>query len=332
MPAGRSWCRKRSGTSGSCPTSSSAWASSSRPSGSSGSRTRTPWSSPSARSPRTSPRTETRACRSSARSTGWSPTPSHCWTAPRTNGITETDQDSNKEGAARIFLTPFARSGLAPLEGLGIGVSGTWGAPTGTAASPQLPTYLSPGQNTIFAYASGTTGGAPDLTKTVVAAGDHVRWDVQGYYYAGPLGLQGEYIDSRQRVKKGATALDADHRAWAVTASFVLTGERATYRMIVPDRPFDPATGRWGALELAGRYQWIRFDDALFVNDVFADARQQVRGAHAWGAGINWYLDRSFRIMLDYDRTGFLGGASSGGQEIDRTPEQVLIGRAQIVF
>jgi len=97
------------------------------------------------------------------------------------NGITETDQDSNKEGAARIFLTPFARSGLAPLEGLGIGVSGTWGAPTGTAASPQLPTYLSPGQNTIFAYASGTTGGAPDLTKTVVAAGDHVRWDVQGY-------------------------------------------------------------------------------------------------------------------------------------------------------
>ena len=153
-----------------------------------------------------------------------------------------------------------------------------------------------------------------------------------GLYYAGPLGLQGEYIDSRQRVKKGATALDADHRAWAVTASFVLTGERATYRMIVPDRPFDPATGRWGALELAGRYQWIRFDDALFVNDVFADARQQVRGAHAWGAGINWYLDRSFRIMLDYDRTGFLGGASSGGQEIDRTPEQVLIGRAQIVF
>ena len=68
------------------------------------------------------------------------------------------------------------------------------------------------------------------------------------------------------------------------------------------------------------------------MNDVFADPRQQVRRANAWGAGLNWYLDRSFRIMLDYDRTGFLGGASSGGQEIDRTPEQVLIGRAQIVF
>jgi hypothetical protein len=36
--------------------------------------------------------------------------------------------------------------------------------------------------------------------------------------------------------------------------------------------------------------------------------------------------------MLDYDRTRFFGGASSGGRVVDRTAEQVLIGRAQIVF
>ncbi|HZZ85986.1 MAG TPA: porin [Anaeromyxobacteraceae bacterium] len=248
------------------------------------------------------------------------------------NGITESDQDGNKEVAGRILLTPFARSGPAALKGLGMGASGTWGAPSGTAASPQLPSFGSPGQSTIFTYASGSTSGTPDPAKTAVAAGDHVRWDLQGYYYRGPLGLQGEYIASRQRVKKGAAALYADNRAWEVTASLVLTGEDATFRMIVPGRPFDPLAGRWGAVELAGRYQSIRFDDALFANGVFADPKQQVRSANAWGAGVNWYLDRSFRLMLDYDRTRFFGGASSRGQEIARTPEQVLVGRAQLVF
>ncbi|HEX8909393.1 MAG TPA: porin [Anaeromyxobacteraceae bacterium] len=248
------------------------------------------------------------------------------------DGISESDQDSNKEGAARVFLTPFARTRLAPLKGLGLGVSGTWGAPRGTAAQPQLPSFTSPGQNTIFSYAAASTGGAPDPARTAVADGDHTRWDVQGYYFYGPLGIQSEYIDSTQRVRKGASAVRASNTAWEGTASLVLTGEKATYRMIVPDRPLEPAVGQWGAVEIAARYQLIRLDDALFANKVFADDAQQVRGANAWGAGVNWYLDRSFRVMVSYDRTRFFAGASSSGRVVDRTPEQVIIGRAQLVF
>lgn len=65
---------------------------------------------------------------------------------------------------------------------------------------------------------------------------------------------------------------------------------------------------------------------------IFADPKQQVRSADAWGAGIDWYLDRSFRFMIDYDRTRFSGGSSSNGSEVDRKAEQVFIGRAQVVF
>lgn len=56
------------------------------------------------------------------------------------------------------------------------------------------------------------------------------------------------------------------------------------------------------------------------------------RRAQAWGAGINWYLGRSFCFMRDYDRTRFTGGASSNGGEADRAAEQVFIARAQVVF
>jgi phosphate-selective porin OprO/OprP len=240
------------------------------------------------------------------------------------NGINQTDAatSGDKEGAARLFLMPFSRTEISPLKGLGLGVSGTWSAPKGSASAPQLPTYLSPGQNTIFAYVTSS-----DPTKAVVADGNHVRWDVQGYYYWGPFGAQAEYIRSMQRVKKGTTVLHTTNWAWEASASLVLTGEKATFGMIVPDNPFDPAAGRWGAVEVTARHHQIKFDDAVFANG-FADPASSVSRANAWGAGVNWYFDRSLRFMVDYDRTNYFGGVPGG----NKAPEQVVIGNVQTVF
>jgi phosphate-selective porin OprO/OprP len=251
--------------------------------------------------------------------------------------MNEGDLGGNKEGAARVFVTPFARTGLPYLKNLGLGASGTWGAPRGSPSSPEVPSFVSPGQSSIFKYASAALGTLPDPAKpdpdrTVVADGDHVRWDVQGYYYCGPFGVHSEYVRSSQRVRKGASAISPRNWAFEVTGSFVLTGEEAGYGALTPHHPFDPLAGQWGAVELVGRFHEIRIDEALFTDKVFADPTKQVRGANAWGAGVNWYLDRAFRLMVDYDRTHFFGGLSSGGKEADRSPEQVFLARAQAVF
>jgi phosphate-selective porin OprO/OprP len=245
------------------------------------------------------------------------------------NQVNASDGDTNddKEGAARVFLMPFALTKIAALKQLGFGASASWSTPRGTASSPMLTTYVSPGQNTIFAYAGGNNAsGAADPTKTVVANGDKTRWDLQGYYYWGPLGLQAEYIRSLQDVTKGATSLRISHSAWETTASVVLTGENATFRMLIPDHPFDPAAGQWGAVELKARIHQIHFDDALFSKG-FA-AAGSVNQAHAWGLGMNWYLDAALRFQVDFEHTQFFGGLPNG----NKSPEQAIIANAQTVF
>jgi phosphate-selective porin OprO/OprP len=251
--------------------------------------------------------------------------------------LNEGDLSNNKEGAARLFVTPFTRVDLPCLKGLGVGASFTWGAPRGSAASPELPGFVSPAQASIFKYNSAVLGTLPDPTKadpanTVVADGDHVRWDVQGSYYYGPAGIHSEYARSTQRVRKGGAAVHPRNWAFEVTGSVFLTGEKASYGAVAPSHPFDPFAGQWGAVELVGRFHELRIDDVLFTDKVFADPTKSVRGANAWGIGVNWYLDRAVRLMVDFDRTRFFGGAVSGGREIDRTPEKIILARLQTVF
>jgi phosphate-selective porin OprO/OprP len=245
------------------------------------------------------------------------------------NDFSAADSDiaNAKEVAGRLFLTPFARSGWAPLKGLGFGASGSFSRPQGTAANPLLGKYVSAGQNTLASYVTGNGGdGKPSLALTAVAAGDHNRFDVQGYYYWGPFGAHAEYILEKQRVRLDTVALTAENWAWEATASLVLTGEKATFGMLGPEHPFDPAGGSWGAVELTGRYQVLHLDTALLSHGLIKSTSPH--GADAWGAGLNWYLNRAVRFQANYDHTQYHGGGAGG----DRLAEQVVIVRAQTVF
>ena len=62
----------------------------------------------------------------------------------------------------------------------------------------------------------------------------------------------GEYAISDQEVRKAAVKSDLTNRAWFLQGSYVLTGEKAGYRNVVPAKPFDPRNHQWGAFELAG--------------------------------------------------------------------------------
>lgn len=53
-----------------------------------------------------------------------------------------------------------------------------------------------------------------------------------------------------------------------------------------------------------------------------------MRGATAYGAGVNWYLNRAVRMLLAYERTTF----DPAGDAAERPAENSVIGRVQIAF
>lgn len=59
-----------------------------------------------------------------------------------------------------------------------------------------------------------------------------------------------------------------------------------------------------------------------------ADPAKSAGRARSWGAGVNWHLNRSVKLALDYERTKFKGGAAGG----DRESEGAVLSRLQLAF
>jgi phosphate-selective porin OprO/OprP len=160
----------------------------------------------------------------------------------------------------------------------------------------------------------------------VVADGRHTRLSPQGYFYSGPFGLLAEYVQSKQEVRRGTVTTDLTHTSWQASASWVLSGGEASYRGVSPKKNFDPKNHTWGAFELAARYSKLDLDEDTFPT--YANPASSARSATAWAVGLNWYLNKSLKVMLDYEATQFDGGAATG----DREDENILFSRFQISF
>lgn len=113
-----------------------------------------------------------------------------------------TDFDDDKIVAGRLFFHPFLKSGLKPLHGLGVGVSGTYGNVEGSTGLPDDRGYGTEGQQGFFEYLTGD--GTSAATANVIADGTHWRVGPQSYWYWGPFGLLGEYAISSQRLQRRA--------------------------------------------------------------------------------------------------------------------------------
>ena len=224
--------------------------------------------------------------------------------------------DNNMEFAGRIFLQPMKKTGIAPLAGLGFGVSGTYGNESTAAALTSG--YMTEGQQKFFTY-TGT-----------VANGAHWRISPHGYYYWGPFSLLGEYVISDQQVKLATapgTAADLQNTAWEISTGWVLTGENATYAGVTPLRPFSLQDGGWGAWQIVARLEGLDVDGAAFPT--FASPATSATAAQAWAVGLNWWLNKNVRVMTSFSRTTFDGGATGA---VTKLPEEVLFTRLQLSF
>jgi len=227
------------------------------------------------------------------------------------NGLSDASVSDHRDFAGRVFFNP-----LNPeIANLGFGI----GASSGSVDAEALPSYKTFGQSSFFTFASGVTEG-----------GHRTRLQPGLYYYMRGFGLLTEYGLTEEDLQKGTTRADIAFRAWQVAGSYILTGEKKSFTSPTPKHNFDPKNGGWGAWEVAIRTGEFSADRALF-NYGFASSTVTPRLAHEVVGGVNWYLNRLFRISGDYGRTNFGGGATVA-QGINRPVEKVLIFRFQINF
>jgi phosphate-selective porin OprO/OprP len=237
-------------------------------------------------------------------------------------GSTDGDATDSKDVVGRLVVSPFRASKHERLQPLSVGFAVTGGRETGTVAAPALAQFRSGGQLVWFRYRGDATAAG-----TTIADGRRTRFATSGQYYAGPLSLQAEHVIARHDVRRAAAADRLQHDSWQVTGAWVLTGETATGRGIVPRRAFDYARDSWGAWEIVARVNTLTLDDDTFPT--FANIDNSARSAKAAGVGLNWYLNRAVKISADYELTRFDGGAAGGA---DREDEHAIFTRFQIAF
>ncbi|HSI23483.1 MAG TPA: porin [Methylophilaceae bacterium] len=276
------------------------------------------------------------------------------------NISTGAEFDGDKELTGRLFATPFKESDSA-LAGLGFGIGATYtdfqgernldwtNTSSADATRNGLPSYVTEGQQTFFRY-----------NTAAVADGKRFRVSPQANYYYGPLGLIAEYARVSQDVSlltsttsntntviSSGTNKTLHHDAWQIAASYLLTGEDASFKGVKPKRDFDPDKGGWGAWELVARYSEIELDDDTFRNPAgtaftgaYADLSTSAKKAQTWTGGVNWYLNQNVKLAVNYEQTKFEGGAgigitaiNAGGTNVrDREDERALLARFQVAF
>lgn len=239
----------------------------------------------------------------------------------RDNSSLDTDTNSSKDFEGRLFAHPFRQSDNETLRGLGLGVAVTTGTQGGTVASSNLASYVTPGQQTFFAWSAGA-----------FASGSRQRVSPQFYWYAGPFGLFGEYARVSHEVSRSTSSRELTNTAWQLYATWVITGEDAGYTRPTPRQNFDLDKDTWGAFEVGARVSQLTVDDAAFVGTSttrFADPSVSARKATDYGLVLNWYLNRNVKLQFNYEQTRFDGGAARNGNLPD---ERVFFTRLQGAF
>ena len=177
-----------------------------------------------------------------------------------------------------------------------------------------------PATNSATGARNYSAGGNPELALTSTSLlGSGTMNNVDSVWAAGPelglrwkkLLLKAEYYNigvtrslGAADYAKGMGNVNLD--GYYVAANYTLIGKGRAYNekegaFGAPgvEHEFDPKHGYWGALEITGRYSVSDFHDTA-INGTGANA-QNGNQQTVWSGGLNWYPNRHFRVMLDFN-------------------------------
>lgn len=226
--------------------------------------------------------------------------------------LVDGETDSHKDVVGRIFVRPFKRSSIAPLQQLGIGIGASTGLRRGTMTAPSLPILRTYGGQTFFSY-RGESVADGRVTRVV----PHATWAW------GPVAMYGDYV----RVEEHATNAAVRAVAWSVIPSVVLTGERAApLAFIIPAHPLDLRKGHIGTVLLTAGLGSIRIGGDAF--DTAADPTTAMRKATVLGGGVKWYPYTGIAVLADYGLMWF----DAAGDRPARPSEHTVITRVEMAL
>jgi phosphate-selective porin len=141
---------------------------------------------------------------------------------------------------------------------------------------------------------------AADYVDSGKVAGDHAwHTGIEALWNHGGYSVLAEYVRADLSTRDDS---DPTLDGWYVTGSWVVTGEHRPYdhkagyaRRILPQ-------GRWGAVELIGRYGHVDLDDKSVTGGTM----------DGWWAGVNWWANNRWKASVGYgnidlDRFGVTG-------------------------
>lgn len=236
--------------------------------------------------------------------------------------------DGLREVEGRVFFEPF-KNDYSFFKGLGFGIAGSTGAKDGSGNN-FVSRYRTPGQNQFFTYNEAG----------VVASGKHTRYVPQAYFYRNSLGVLAEYAVSEQDLTRGGTERSVKNDGYNLVASYVLTGEDASYRGVKPSTPYAIGADGWGAVELVARIGELDVGNEAFIGTTtgatanrLASPTSQASKAESYGAAINWYLTQNAKLTADYNYTSFEGGGGgTAAAPRDRADEKAVFTRLTVQY
>jgi phosphate-selective porin len=237
----------------------------------------------------------------------------------------------------RAGTTGAARLLFYPTKGLEIAASYTQGTVTAEplTANNNSPNPMSP---------SGKGPSGYSFFPRHFVQGHRIRYGGDATYYAGPFGFKAEYMGNHeQRLGQGQTCTpsgstyvcndlpDLLGQGWVVGATWLLTGDKKT-RTIKPQKPLFSGPG---AIELAARFEYLKFDDTAanvgFESQASRATNVLATGNHVFTGGVSWWPTQFFRA------TGNVAVEKFTAPVIAPTPGKAgnyvtLIGRLQLMI
>ena len=231
--------------------------------------------------------------------------------ADAASSTTDVDTNSDKDVAGRVLWQPW-RSTATPgtaLSGLGFHLGGSIGEQTGG-----LPAFRTSVGQSYFSYGTGVT-----------ANGRRTRITPAGFWFYKPFAVFAEYVLSTQDVSRAGVNHEIANHAMEITTAVYLTGEPAGTGITRPRKPFDPAAGQWGAVQVLARFSHLEIDGETFVSGLAAAGASG--RADQWTAGLNWFPTSFIKWYVNYERITFDENVAGS-----RPVENVILFRGQLAF
>jgi phosphate-selective porin OprO and OprP len=216
------------------------------------------------------------------------------------SGQNTSDNNPDKDLAARFVFAPFTATDDFWLKGFQIAGDVTWG-----------------NQGSFRTARGRTEARVPNRFEYFArqpAQGNRTRFGGDLAWVVGPASFKFEYdeeIDHRDGLGPGGSDLDSvKAKGWYVSGTYLLTGEERVFNgPVIPRRPFNPIADRagLGAWELGVRFAELKFssDDPVNFFDgnlskIPGGGSSAENGAKALTLGVNWYLNERVRAMLNW--------------------------------